>query len=123
VRRRLVGQVIWGVVFVALAAFFALVGLALVMSITGFGVVTAHCVPGARSVRGFTPMVGGGEMASRFCALEGPVGLWPWPVVSVVAGAVLGGIFAAGLLHIFRSGLGFLRRWGKNRPRLGYPVP
>jgi hypothetical protein len=103
---------------VILAGFFALVGLVMVMAITGFGLATAQCVPGARSVNGLTPMVGGGEMASHLCAAHVPVGLWPWPVVSVVVGATVGGVFAAGLIHTFRSGIGRLRRVG-SRPWLG----
>lgn len=97
---------------VTLAAFFAFVGLLMVMAITGFGLAIGHCVPGARSVHGMTPMVGGGEMNSRLCASHIPAGLWPWPVVSVVVGAAVGGVFGAGLIHIFRSGIGRLRRVG-----------
>lgn len=86
---------------VVLAGVFALVGFLLASAITGFG-LEAQCVPGARSIHGFTPMIGGGEMAARLCAAEVPGGLWPWPVLSVVAGAAFGGILAMSLVDIMR---------------------
>jgi hypothetical protein len=106
------------ILIVGLATFFGLVGLLMVSVITGFGLAIAHCVPGAPSVHGMTPMVGGGEMNSRLCASHIPVGVWPWPVISVVTGAAVGGIFAAGLIHVFRAGIGRLSRWRKSVPDL-----
>ena len=104
---------------VILAAFFALVGLVMVMAITGFGIDIARCVPGARSVHGLTPAVGGGEMATRLCGAHAPAGLWPWPVVSMVVGAVVGGVFGFGLIQVIRAGIGRLRRVGMAPVRAG----
>jgi hypothetical protein len=117
-----VGQV---VLTVAMVGFFALVGLGMVMAITGFGTGLAQCVPGARSVHGFTPVVGGGgEMATWLCAREAAAAaVWPWPIVSVVAGAFVGGMFATGLIHVFRGGIRRLNRRGKRRTTLWYPIP
>jgi hypothetical protein len=99
------------VLILVLVAFFALVGLVMVMAITGFGPGLGLCVPGARSVHGLTPMVGGGEMATRLCASQAAAAaIWPWPIVSVVTGAVVGGIFAVGVLTVLRAGVGRLRQ-------------
>jgi hypothetical protein len=115
---RTVGRVGQVVLTIALAGFFAVVGLVMVMAITGFGPGLAQCVPGARSVHGLTPMVGGGEMATHLCASQAAAAaLWPWPIVSVVIGAAVGGIFATGLIHVFRSGVKRLNRRGK-RPEM-----
>jgi hypothetical protein len=115
---RTVGRVGQVVLTIALAGFFAVVGLVMVMAITGFGPGLAQCVPGARSVHGLTPMVGGGEMATHLCASQAATAaLWPWPIVSVVIGAAVGGIFATGLIHVFRSGVKRLNRRGK-RPEM-----
>jgi len=95
---------------VSLGAFFALIGLLLVVGATGFGIDLAHCVPGARSVHGMTPMVGGGEMNSRLCASQVPPGVWPWPVVGVLAGGAFGVVFAVGVVTVLRAAIGRLRR-------------
>ena len=121
---RLVGRVGRAVLTVAMAGFFALVGLVMVMAITGFGPGLGLCVPGARSVHGLTPAVGGGAMATSLCASQAAAAaVWPWPIVSVAVGAVVGGIFATGLIHIFRSGIRHLNRRGKRRTKLWYPTP
>ena len=111
--RRVVGRVAQTALVVLSAGFFALLGLGLVMALTDFGTGVAQCVPGAKSVHGFTPIVGGGGvMASWLCARDAAAAaLWPWPVVSVVAGALFGAVFALGLIHLFRTGIRRLSRW------------
>jgi len=124
VSRKWVGRAGQAVLTITMAGFFALVGLAMVMTITGFGTGLGQCVPGAKSVHGFTPAVGGGDMATWLCAREAAAAaLWPWPIVSVVVGAVVGGIFATGLIYVFRSGIGRLSRRSKSRTTLWYPIP
>ena len=123
--RRWVGRIGQAVLTIATAGFFALVGLGMVMAITGFGTGLAQCVPGAKSVNGLTPIVGGGgAMNSHVCARAAEAAaLWPWPIASVVIGAFVGGIFATGLIHVFRSGIRRINRKGKRPTALWYPIP
>jgi hypothetical protein len=111
VSRGRVGRVGQAALTVALAGLFALVGLGIVMAIAGFGPSLGLCIPGARSLNGFTPMVGGGEMATHLCASQAAAAsIWPWPIVGVTAGAIFGAIFAIVVLTVLRVGIRGLRR-------------
>jgi len=88
---------------VSLAAFFALVGLVSFFWSTGFPLAEPNCLRGSRGVPpGFSRSSPSGFFVRSNGCIYSP-GYWPWMVLGLTIGAIIGVSFGVGIIRLRRT--------------------